>query len=130
MSHSSCKYGEKDPRIFLLATPKEGASAYTRVWDPVNGVPPPSEWIVQDINKAVVAMEKIHEAKGVFVPELAGGHVPGQCHVNTSKKTSKNHGGKRAKLESNLALDKAIMHANLKSLLDDATRYTTSFFTL
>ena len=75
MSHSGCKYGEKDPRIFLLATPKEGASAYTRVWDPVNDVAPPSERIIQDINKAVMAMKTIHEAKGVFVPGLAGGRL-------------------------------------------------------
>jgi len=130
MSHSGYKYGEKDPRVFSLATLKEGASAYKRVWNPVNDVAPPSERIVQDINKAAVAMKTIHEAKGVFVRGLAGGRVPGQRHVNPSKKTSKNHGGKRVKLEYNLALDEATMHADLKSLLDDTIRDTTSFFTL
>ena len=130
MSHSGCKYGEKDPRMFSLATPKEGASAYKRVWDPVNGVAPPSKRIVQDINKVVVAMKKIHEVKGVFVPGLAGGRVPGNRHQNTAKKTSNNHGGKRAKLEYDLALDEASMHSDLKSLLDDGTRDTTSFFVL
>ena len=57
----------------------------------------------------------------------AGGRVPGQRHVKTSKKTSKNHGGKRVKLEYNLALDEVAMHADFKSLLDDTTRDTTSF---
>ena len=58
MPYSGCKYGEKDLHMFSLAITKEGASAYKCVWGPVNGVAPSSKHIVQDINKAVVAMEK------------------------------------------------------------------------
>jgi len=54
--------------------------------------------------------------QGGDVPGLASRRVPGQQHVNTAKKTTKNHGGKRVKLEYNLALDEATMHVDLKSL--------------
>ena len=49
-------------------------------------------------------MQMIHDAKGAFIPGLAGGRVPGHRHRATSEKTSNNHRGKRTRLEYNLAL--------------------------
>ena len=89
----------KDPRLFSLSTPKEGVSAYKRVFDPKDGVAPTSKRIVQDIHKVVNALAVIHREKGVFVPGLAGGRTPGHRHTKTTEKTSNNHIGKRVRTE-------------------------------
>ena len=65
-----------DPRMFSLKTPKQGASAYKRIWNPSEGgVGPPSKRIIQDIKKVVLAMNQIHTAKGAFVPVWLRGLV-------------------------------------------------------
>jgi hypothetical protein len=117
---SLCAQGfdSKDPRLFSMATPKMGASAYKRVFDPTNGVCPRPKRIVQDVHKVVHACKEIYKVKGVFVPGLAGGRVAGHRHTRTSEKTSNNHGGKRTRLEYNFALDEKTMHEDLKDLLD------------
>jgi len=73
-------------------------------------------------------MKTIHEANGAFVPGLAGGRVPGHRHRTTTQKTSNNHGGKREKLEFNLALKEKDMHADLRSILADPERDLTGMF--
>ena len=118
-SRSGVEYGDKDPRIFSMATPKMVTSTYTRLFHPVTGVVPKPHRIVQDVHKAVNAMSVIHNAKGAFVPGLAGGRVPGHRHTATDEKTSNNWGGRREKLEYNFALDDESMHVILKSLLND-----------
>ena len=75
-------------------------------------------------------MQTIHGAKGAFVPDLAGGRVPGHRNCATSRKTSNNHGGKRERLEYNLALKEKEMHADLKSILDDPEQDVTGMFWL
>ena len=77
------------------------------------------EQIVQDVHKAVRAMETMDKTNGAFVPGLAGGCVPGHHYRTTTKNMSNNHGGKRDKLEFNLALKEKEMHAGLKSILAD-----------
>ncbi len=54
---------------------------------------PKPHQIVQDVHKAVNAMSVIHNAKGAFVPGLAGGRVPGHRHTATDEKMSNNWGG-------------------------------------
>ena len=126
-SRSGLEYTCKDPRLFSFATPKEVSRVYRRIFHPKTGVSPLPERIVQDVHKAVNAMKVIHQAKGAFVPGLAGGRVPGQRHTATEERTSSNWGGKRVKkiLEE---LDNSAMHADLRSLLDDPTRDVTQMF--
>ena len=114
---SLCAQGfdPKDPRIFTMATPKLGASAYKRVFDPDNGVCPRPDRIVQDVHKVVHALKEIFKARGVFVPGLADQR--GHRHTKTSLKNKK-HGGKRTRLEYECALDEKSMHEDLKALMD------------
>ena len=125
---SLCAQGfdPKDPRIFTLATPKLGASAYKRVFDPDNGVCPRPDRIVQDVHKVVHALKKIFKARGVFVPGLADQR--GHRHTKTSLK-NENHGGKRTRLEYEYALDEKSMHEDLKALMD-GSEDLQSFFVL
>ena len=93
ISRAGLRYGQKDPRMFSFATPKEIARVYKRINDPVTGVVPRPERIVQDVHKVVRAMGEIYKAKGAFVPGLAGGHVPGHRNTDAWLKTSDNWGG-------------------------------------
>ena len=122
-------FDPKDPRIFTLASPKLGASAYKRVFDPVQGVCPRPDRIVQDMHKVVHACKEIYKARGVFVPGLAGGRVAGHRHTKTTRKTSNNWGGKRTRLEYECALDEKSMHEDLKALMD-GSEDLQSFFVL
>ena len=80
--------------MFLFATSRDTSCVFIRITDPDTGVVPTSEQIVQDIHKAVRALQKIHETKGAFVPGLAGDRVQGHHNVRTTDKTSNNHGCK------------------------------------
>ena len=125
MSRSGAAHGCRDTRLFSFATPKEVARTYRRVFDPVDGVAPKPKRIVQDVKRAISAMKTIHEHRGAFVPGLAGGRVAGHRHVQTTAKTSDNHGGKREKKEWG---DNFPMHKDLRSLLDEPERDVTGLF--
>ena len=111
-----------DVRFFSLATPKNAAHAYRRIWDPTTGVAPPSKRIIQDINKVQDAMVQIHKQKGAFVPNLA--QRPGDRHIINQLK-SEIWGGKRTKMET-LKLFAAMenLHADLKGILEDDRKAT------
>ena len=125
MSRSGAAHGCRDTRLFSFATPKEVARTCRRVFDPVDGVAPKPKRIVQDVKRAISAMKTIHEHRGAFVPGLAGGRVAGHRHVQTTAKTSDNHGGKREKKERG---DNFPMHKDLRSLLDEPERDVTGLF--
>ena len=84
---------------------------------------------MEDVHKGVRAMGIIYGAKGAFVPGLAGGCVPGQCHTQTAERTSNKHSRETEKtiLET---LDEQEMHTDLKSLLDNSERDVTGMFAL
>lgn len=103
-----------------MATPKLITSAYKRVFDPVNGVSPRPDRIIQDIKKVVHACKEIHKVNGVFVPGLAGKRVAGKRHTNTTERTSNNHGGRRKRKEYNPKSDNEQLHPDLIALLDEA----------
>ena len=110
-----------------MATPKLGASAYRRIFDPDDGVCPRPDRIIQDVHKVVHACKEIHKVRGVYVSSLAGGRTAGHRHTATAAKTSKNHGGKRDREEYSVALDELSMHADLKALLSGGGNITDFF---
>ena len=62
---------------------------------------------MQDVHKAIRAMGVIMEAKGAYVPGLAGGHIPGARHMQMEEKMSSNWGGPREEQGTKDHLDKA-----------------------
>ena len=100
------------------------------MFHPETGVARRLERIVQDVHKAIWAMRVIMEAKGAYVPGLAGGRIPEGRHVQMEEKTSSNWDRRREKKDAKDHLDKEGMHANLKSLLDDPERNVTNMFAL
>jgi hypothetical protein len=118
---------KRDPRLFSTATPKLGSSAYRRVFCPETGVSPRPDRIIQDVHKVVHACKEIHAAKGVYVPGLAGGRVPGHRYTSTSKKTSENHGGRRQKKQYDPASLESHLHTDLRTLLNES-RGVSAFF--
>ena len=75
-------------------------------------------------------MGVIIEAKGAYVAGLAGGHILGECHIQTEKKISSNWVGWRKKKDVKDFLEKEGMHANLKFLLDNPECNLTNKFAL
>ena len=100
-----------DARFFPLATPKNAAHAYRRIWDPTTGVAPPSKRIIQDINKVQDAMVQIHRQKGAFVPNLV--QRPGDHHIINQLK-SEIWGGKRTEPIFVMAHEKIVSHTRKK----------------
>ena len=60
-----------DVRRFSLSLPKDIQSAYHRIVDPVKGVAPTSERIVEDVEMLKFSMVKIMNAEGGVVRGLA-----------------------------------------------------------
>jgi hypothetical protein len=89
-----------------------------RVFDPVDGVAPTSKRIIQDIDKTIDAMQEILTQRGVYVPGLAGGRVPG--HRNRSVGDTDKRGGKRTYqpfVDGETGLKD--IHEDLRSLLQE-----------
>jgi hypothetical protein len=86
-----------------MATPKETAHSYKRIFDPTTGVAPKSELILQDVNKVMHALQVIYVAEGVYVPGLACRCTAGGCHTATTE-GKKARDGKRTRMEFHQAL--------------------------
>jgi hypothetical protein len=86
MSLSIWDRNNKDNCLITIATPKEMASFYKRIFDPTTGMVPKSECILQDVvNKVMHALQVIYEAEGVCVPGLAGRRTAGGRHTATTE---------------------------------------------
>jgi hypothetical protein len=104
-----------DHRAFSLSTPKEGSRAYLRLYHPETGIAPTSKRIIQDIEGVYVAMVKICEAEGAFVPGLAD--RAGKRYIADT--TGKKSGGARVRGDVHpLSVD--ILHTDLREMYDDA----------
>ena len=57
-----------DSRRFSKGTPKSITASVSRIWDPVNGVSPPSNRIIQDITRMTENIMLVIEAGGAIVP--------------------------------------------------------------
>ena len=64
----TCMLPRTDPRRFSKATPKEITRMIERIWDPVEGVAPPSNRIIQDITRLKENMKLVIDASGAVVP--------------------------------------------------------------
>ena len=71
-------------RLFSFAKQMKMAHTYHRVFDLVDDVARTSKRMAQDVKRTINAMETIHQHWGVFVPSLAGGHVVGHRHFQTT----------------------------------------------
>ncbi len=126
MSLTICNPGIKDNRLFLTATPKDAWHAYSWVFDPQSGVAPTSNQIAKDIQRLKIAWQGIFKAKGVYVPGLAGGRIPGIRHIETIG--SNRGGGKRVRHDFCFDLDMLQMHVDLRQAVDEHGGDITSKF--
>jgi hypothetical protein len=69
---------------------------------------------------------EIFKAEGVYVPGLAGGHIPGIWHVETMG--SNRRGGKRVRHDFCFDLDMLKMHVDLCQAMDEYGGDITSKF--
>ncbi len=118
LSMAICTHGVSDDRLFSLATMKEVARCYKRILDPIAGVVPTSEHILQDTNKAISALQVIFEAEGVYVPGLADGRMAGHHHTTTDA-GKKPRGGKRVRTEYIHSQATSHIHPDLLTALDE-----------
>ena len=63
----TCMLPRNDPRRFSKSTPKEITQMIERIWDPVEGVSPPSNRIIQDIQQLKENIKLVVEADGAIV---------------------------------------------------------------
>ena len=87
-----------DPKKFSLATPKECAQAYTRIFQPSNDLNvgiPCSRRILEDCKKFITNCEEVRKARGVVVPGL--GSRSGHQKENVRGVANENQGGKHTK---------------------------------
>ena len=76
-------HGVSNKCLFSMTNPKGAAHCYKRILDPLTVVVPTSEHILQDVNKAINALQVIFEAEGVYVPGLADGRTAAHHHTTT-----------------------------------------------
>ena len=74
----TCMLSCTDPCRFSKATPKEITCMIECTWDPVEGVSPPSNRIIQDIQRLRENIKLVVEADGAI--------VPGVCDRNGHRK--------------------------------------------
>ncbi len=92
---------DDDKRKFSLKTPAKARNAYMRVFDPKDGVSPPSNRIAQDVKKSIEALVSIAKAEGAYVEGLATQHRGHRYEVVEKKKA----GGPRTRKEFPIDLD-------------------------
>jgi hypothetical protein len=119
----------KNDSLFSMAMPKNALRAYGRIFDPTTGMAPKPERIVQDEKKIMNALQVIFDAKGVYVPGLAGGCTPGSQHTATTE-GKKPRGGMRVRMEFHYALVKCKLHAHLRTALAKHGGNITSRFAI
>ncbi len=67
------------------------------------------------------------KAQGLYVPGLAGGRIAGGCHDATIERNAL-RGGKKVRMEYNLALNDQEMHTDLCAVMDEHGGNITSCF--
>jgi hypothetical protein len=116
-----------DNHLFSLARPKEAARCYKHILDPITGVIPTSERILQDVNKAINALQVILEAEGVYVPGLADGRTASHRHTTTDA-GKKPRGGKRVRTEYIHSQATSHIHPDLLTALDEFNKRNASLW--
>jgi hypothetical protein len=80
---------------------------------------------LQDVNKAINALQVIFEAEGVYIPGLADGCTAGHCHTTTDA-GKKPRGGKRVRTEYIHSQATSHIHPDLLTALDEFNERNTS----
>ena len=118
-------HGVSNKCLFSMTNPKGAAHCYKRILDPLTVVVPTSEHILQDVNKAINALQVIFEAEGVYVPGLADGCTAGHRHTTTdARKTTR--GEKRVTTEYIHSQATRDIHPNILTALDEFDEDNTS----
>ena len=60
---------EDDPNKFSSSTPQRMLQSYMRIFDPIDGVAPTGDRIIQDITRVLISMEKVKEMRGCIIDE-------------------------------------------------------------
>ena len=103
-----------EPRRFSKATPKLIGSAIERLWDPVNGVAPRSNRIVQDILRLKENMMIIVEADGAVVPGVCDRNGHRNKHDGIGRGHYPIHEDQTA-----LGLEEIGLHVDCQQLLEE-----------
>jgi hypothetical protein len=118
---------DKDNQLITIATPKETAPSYKCIFDPTTGVAPKSECILQDVNKAMHALQVIYEVEGVYMPGLTGRCMASRHHTATTE-GKKARDGKRMRMEFHQALRYNNILTELRAALVERGGCTTYKF--
>jgi hypothetical protein len=111
-------HSSADGCFFSMAMPKEAAHCYKHICHPITGVVPTFERILQDVNKAINALQVIYKAEGVYILGLADGRMAGHRHTTTND-GKKPRGRKRARMNYNHALATSDIHHDLLTALNE-----------
>ena len=125
LSMAICTHGNADNNLFLMAMPKKAARCHKCICNPITGIVPMPEQIIQDVSEVITALQVIYEAKGVYVPGLANGRMAGHHHTTTND-GKKPRGGKRVRMDYNHALATSDIHNDLLTALDEFDEGLTS----
>ena len=76
---------------FSGTTPKRMAHSYKRILDPVDGVTPSKNRIVQDINRILGSLDLVYKAKGILINE----NITGRRYLGKDDDEKRSWGGSR-----------------------------------
>ena len=102
---------------------KEGASAYSCIFDPCNGVSPSFNKIVQDMYKVVHTLKEIYKAHGICFPCPVGGRTTGKQYNRLAGSSVKCH-EKHDCSEYNCDLAEGQIHTYSKTSLNNTNSIT------
>ena len=110
----TCMAPRTEPWRFSKATPKLIGSAIERLWDPVSGVSPPPNRIVQDILRLKENMMIIVEADGAVVPGVCDRNGHRNKHAGIGRGHYPMHEDQSA-----LGFDEIGLHVDCQQLLQE-----------
>ena len=110
---------ETDQRKFSGSTPKRLANSYIRLTDPTTGVVPTPNRIIQDVERVLVSLEKVRNAKGCIIDENGrSGRRRESKNNDDNDHVNRNWGGKRTK--NNQDKYQAYLDKSISSIHNDA----------
>jgi len=90
---------DENPLKFTSSTPKRMADSYIRLTHPDNGVVPSSDRILEDINRVLLSLERVREARGCIIDDSSRVGRRFELNEEHNVNSYNNWGGKRTKSE-------------------------------